>query len=82
MFPAERDGAQPRVLSRDGRRGERLMQAGPLSPCGQGPGSLVTQAGLQAPVVRGIPSTDLSIFFRGARCNGIGLRSSFCPGHY
>lgn len=55
MFPAERGGAQPRVLSRDGRRGERLMQAGPLSPCGQGPGSLVTQAGLQAPCGQGNP---------------------------
>lgn len=32
-------------------------------------------------VVRGIPTTDLGICFRGARCNGIGLRSSFCPGH-
>ena len=61
VSPAERGGAHPRVLSRDGRHGESL-------DC-------------RPPGVRGIPSTDLSICFRGARCNGIGLRSSFCPGH-
>lgn len=55
MFPAGRGGAQPRVVSRDRRHGERLMQAGPLSPCGQGPGSLVMQAGLQAPCGQGNP---------------------------